>query len=125
MNEDLVYLIASILVIIAWLGCGWFIWLYATGSPWQETLIGRTMMLGRLSMFALLTYALTSRWLEPIEDLRYILGLLTYAGVAIMEWRMAAVVRYAQTGNITIENPNYTPIRDWFRRLRARSRRKS
>jgi len=125
MNEDLVYTIASIIVIIAWLGCGWFIWLYATGSPWRETLIGRTMMLGRVSMFALLTFALTNRWLEPAEDLRNILALMIYASIAAMEWRMAAVVRYAQKGNITIENPNYTPIRDWFRRVRNRNRTKS
>lgn len=123
MNDDVVYLIASVLVIIAWLGCARFIWLYATRSPWRETLIGRTMMLGRVSMFALLTFALTARWLEPTQELRDILALLIYASIALMEWRMAAVVDYAQKGNITIDNPNYTPIRDWVRRQRRRSRK--
>jgi hypothetical protein len=116
MSEDLVHLIASFEVIIAWLGCGYFIWLYATRSPWRETLVGRTMMQGRVSMFALLTYALTSRWMDPVPWLQVTLGLVVYALIAGMEWRQAFVVRYAQKGNITPENPNYTPVTDWFRK---------
>ena len=125
MNDDLVYLIASIIVIIAWLGCARFITLYATRSPWRETLIGRTMMLGRVSMFVLLTFALTARWLPISQEVRDVLALLIYASIAMMEWRMAAVVDYAQKGKITVENPNYTPISDWFRRRLRRRVRKS
>jgi hypothetical protein len=119
--EEVAYLIASILAAIAWVGNLRFIYLYATRSPWRETLIGRTMMQGRLSMFALLTFALTNRWLQPAPVLYLTLGLAVYAGIAYMEWQQSQVVWYAQKGKITIENPNYTPIRDWIRRRRGRS----
>jgi hypothetical protein len=125
MNDGLVDLTANLLVVAAWLGCARFIWLYATRSPWRETLIGRTMMLGRVAMFTLLTFALVARWVEIPDLVRNSVALLIYASIALMEWRMAAVVDYAQKGNITIDNPNYTPIRDWFERHRRRRSRRS
>lgn len=95
-DEAVVLLMANILVIFAWVGAGLFVAFYATKSPWRSTPIGRTLMFRAATMFALLTYALTARWLHAVEIVEVTLGLAIYLAVGIMEWRMFAVLRKAQ-----------------------------
>lgn len=95
-DSAVVLLIANILVIFAWLGAGLFVGFYLTRSPWRKTPTGRTLMYRAATMLALLTYALTARWLHAIEIVEVTLGLLIYALVAAMEWRMFYILRKAQ-----------------------------
>lgn len=123
MSENVVYLIASILVLMAWAGTALFVTYYALLSNWRVSLVGRTLMSRAVSMLLLLTYALTSRWLDPVQDVQFALGLGVYALITIMEWRLFLVLRAVQTGKVTVQKPNYTPVRDWFRRYRRRMER--
>lgn len=116
MNEGVVYLIASIIVIVAWVFNSLFIYRYARFSQWQYSLIGRTQMQGRGSMWLLLTYALTVRWLELFPDVQYAIGLAVYAMIAYMEIRMFVVLRYTQLERVSLQKHNYTPIRDWWKK---------
>lgn len=120
MSESVVYLIASIIVIIAWGGNSSALVSYSLWSPWQATLVGRSLMYRNLSMWLLLTYALTSRWLNPVPDLQYALGLGIYALIALVEWYLFLVLRAVQTGRITVDHPNYSPLRDWIRARRVK-----
>lgn len=120
MSENVVLLLANILVIIAWGGALAFIIAYSTRSPWRRSAIGRTLMYRALVMFALLTYALTARWLEPVDWLNYGLGLGIYALVAFMEWRLFMTLRDAQKNPTTSTRHRYEPIKNAMRRLRRR-----
>lgn len=120
MSENVVLLIANILVLFAWVGCALFVTFYAVGSPWRSTLPGRTLMYSKLAMLLLLTYALTARWLEPVPNLNYSLALGAYAAISFIQWRLFATLRYVQRGLVTPDNPNYTPFRDWLKRARER-----
>lgn len=120
--ETTVYSLASVLVVIAWVGCTRFIVRYATGSNWRSTLPGRTIMFSKVGMWILLSYALTARWLEqwlPFAVLACI-GLTTYAIIAFIQWRLDFTLKAVQEGKVTTDNPNYTPLRDWVHRTRAR-----
>lgn len=97
-----------------------FVLVYATGSPWRRTLIGRTLMYLAASMALLLVYAFTSRWLGLPEDLRQAVGTGVYAILVGMWGRLLLVLRFAQRGNVSAEHPNYTPLRDWLARHRLR-----
>ena len=120
MSENVVLLIANIEVILAWIFCGYFIYRYARYSKWRSSTPGRTMMYSQLSMFTLLTYALTARWLQPIDWLNYILGLSTYASITIMQGFLLLLLILIQTGKITADRPDYRPIRALWRRLRRK-----
>lgn len=122
MSENVVYLIASIIVIVAWGGNSAALVSYSLWSPWHESLVGRVLMWRNASMWLLLTYALTSRWLDPIPDVQYALGLGIYALIALVEWYLFIVLRAVQTGRITVEHPNFTPIRDAIRRRRNKEK---
>lgn len=125
MSENVVLLIANIIVIVAWVGCALFVVTYAFGSPWRSTLAGRTIMYSKMAMLALLTYALTARWIEPADEVNYAIALATYAGIAAVQWRLYATLRYVQAGKVTLDKPNYTPVRDWWkRRMRKREDRR-
>lgn len=120
MSDNIAYLIASIIVIIAWGGNSSALVSYAMWSSWQDTLIGRVLMYRNVSMWLLLTFALTSRWLDPVPEIRNVLALLVYTSIALVEWWLFLVLRAVQTGRITIDHPNYTPLRDWVLRRRRR-----
>ena len=122
MNENVVLLIANIIVVLAWGGTSAFILAYAVRSPWSSTLVGRTLMHRAASMWLLLTYALTSRWIEPIPEVQQALGLGVYALIALMEWRLFLVLRFVQEGNVTPDHPDYQPLREWWRRVTKKER---
>lgn len=116
MPESLAYLIASVIVIIAWAGNSAALVSYTLWSPWQATLVGRSLMYRNASMWLLLTFALTSRWLDPVPEVRNVLALIVYSLIALVELWLFLVLRAVQTGRITVDHPNYTPFRDWLRR---------
>lgn len=118
MSEDLAYLIASIIVIVAWGGNTSALVSYSLWSPWQATLVGRSLMYRNVSMWLLLTFALTSRWLDPVPEVRNVTALVIYSTIAMVEWWLFLVLRAVQSGKITVVHPNYTPVRDWIRRRR-------
>jgi len=116
--ETTVYSIASILVVIAWLGCTRFLIQYASGSKWRSTLPGRTIMYSKMAMWLLLTYALTARWLEqwiPFAVLA-VIGLTTYAIIAFIQWRLDFTLKAVQSGKVNLDHPNYSPVRDWWKK---------
>lgn len=120
MSENLAYLIASIIVLLAWGGNTSALVSYTMWSPWQSTLVGRSLMYRNVSMWLLLTLALTSRWLDPVPEVRNVLALMVYSSIALVEWRLFLVLRAVQTGRITVDHPEYTPFRDWLRRRGGR-----
>lgn len=96
MSEGTIFLVANILVIFAWLGAGLFVGFYAAKSPWRKTLYGRTQMYRAVTMLSLLTYALTARWIHALPIVEIALGLIIYAAVGVMEWRLFFNLRRAQ-----------------------------
>lgn len=120
MSEGVVYLIASIIVVVAWGFNTAFIYRYARYSDWEYSLVGRTQMQGRASMWLLLTYALTVRWLDVFPPLQYVIGLIVYTLIALMEVRMYFVLRYTQLERVSLQVHNYTPIRNWWKNLRSK-----
>jgi hypothetical protein len=120
-SENVVLLIANIIVIFAWVGTALFVGFYAAKSRWRATISGRTLMYAKIAMLALLTYALVARWfLRDLPDLNYSLALASYLFIALMQWRLFLVLRFIQTGKVTPEHPNYTPFRDLARRIKKR-----
>ena len=117
MNDSTVLLIANLLVLNVFAAVTSFIVAYAWKSPWQSTPIGSAFMHIGASMWLLVTYALTSRVLEPLPWVQDIMALCIYAIIGVMWWRVFFVLRFIQTGRITLEEPNYTPIRNWLRKL--------
>jgi hypothetical protein len=118
-SENAVYLIASIFAAIALLANTWFIIRYWRGSPWARSLIGRTIMHRAMTMWMILAYVFLSRWFKPPETLQTALGLAIWAGVALIEIRMLLAIGYIQAGHITLDQPNYTPIRNRWAKWRA------
>lgn len=118
MSEPLAVVIANVLVICGWLGTTSFILAFHLKSdfPWYKSLVGRTMMQRAFSMWALLSYALSSRLLEPVPEVQRLMAITIYAFIVLMEWRLFFVLRFIQEGKITLDHPNYTPFRDWWRR---------
>lgn len=116
-------LMANILVSVAWLGCTLFILFYRRRpSRWRATLPGRTLMYSKLSMWALLSHVLWARWTDPPDLLRNIVAVGILASIACIQWNLFTVLRLVQTGRVSLDRPNYTPVRDWLRR-RAEDRR--
>jgi hypothetical protein len=124
MNEGVVYLIASIIVVVAWFFNSAFIISFARHNLWNASLVGRTQMQGRASMWLLLTYALTARWLDFSPALQHSLGLTTYALIALMEARQFLVLRYTQAGHLTFETLDYHPVRDWWKSVRSKKEKR-
>jgi hypothetical protein len=120
LSENVVLLIANILVILAWIPTALFVTFYALFSPWHRSLIGKTLMYFAIAMLVLLTYSLTARWLVEAPDLNYALGLAAYAFLTAMLWLLFISLRAAQTGRVTPERPDWTPIRDWLRHRRTK-----
>lgn len=122
MNEPpaLLLLIANIEVIFAWIGATGFVIVYWR-APWKRSLMGRTLMQLGLTMWFLLTYALTARWIQPIDWLNYSLALFAYALVALSMIRLFVVFWLAVRGVITFDQPNWTPVRNWIRRRRVKT----
>jgi hypothetical protein len=118
MNDSLARLTANFEVVFAWLGTTSFILAYHFGTPgWRLTPVGRTLMHRAFSMWLLLSFALTSRLLEPTPEIRNLIAVVIYFLIGVMEWRLFLILRFIQEGKITLENPHYTPVRNWWRRV--------
>lgn len=125
MSENVVLMIANVLVIFAWVFSATFVYRYAKLSDWRVQLVGRVVMYKSISMLTLLTYALAARWLQPIDELNYILGLGTYAFLAAMLGMILLVLVAVQKDIITAANPNPS-IREIVRLLwRSRKDKKT
>lgn len=119
MNEGLAVAIATVEVVLGWLGTTAFMVAYHLKTPrWNKTPVGRTFMHRAASMWLLLTYALTSRLLDPVPEIQQTMALVVYFFIILMEWRLFLVLRFIQEGRITLEHPNYTPIRDVWARVK-------
>lgn len=118
MDEGLARLVANGEVVFAWLGVTAFMLSYHFRTPgWRLTPVGRTLMQRAFSMWMLLSFAGTSRLLDFSPELRNLIAVVIYAMIGVMEWRLYFLLRAVQKGKITLQNPHYTPIRDWWRRL--------
>lgn len=113
-------LIILIEVTLVWIGLVAFVVIYGFWSEWRSTLPGRVIMHFGQAFLALVTYALILRAVEPPAWIHDILAVTIYGAIAISVWRLTFVVRAAQLGKVSIDTPNYTPIRD---RIRARKQR--
>jgi hypothetical protein len=121
MSEGVVYAIASVFVLVGLAANVRFVYRYARYSDWSGNPVGRTHMIRALSMGSILLYAFGSRWLPLPEVVQHLLGLAVWATVAFVEVRIAAVLEAIQRGNISVEDRNWTPIRDWLhKRVRRR-----
>lgn len=115
MNEDFVRWAITTLVVFAWSGTSAFIVSFHFGTPdWHKTPVGRTHMHRAASMWLFLTFVMMSRLLEPLPIVLDSLRLVIYFAVGLLEWRLWAVLRHIQKGKITLANPQYTPIKDWW-----------
>lgn len=112
MNDGVVYLIASVFAAIALLASGAFIWRYWRHANWRRTLIGRVIMHRAMTMFLILAYVFSARWFEIPEIVQAAIGLAVWAGVAVVEVRMYLVIWYITAGKVTLDQPNYTPVRN-------------
>lgn len=108
-------------VILAWTGCSLFVGFYWFRSNWESTLPGRVLMHFGITFWVLLSYALVLRAVQPPDWVHGIMAHTIYAAIAISMWRLFFVVRAAQLGKLSINTPNYQPIRDWIRARRAAS----
>lgn len=122
-QQEAYELAASILSSVFLLAVVAFVVVYAIGSPWRSGAVGRTIMYSKLSMAVLLLFIFTFRWLGLDSEVRQQVGTWLYGILVLAEIRMLFMLRYVQQGRVTIEKPNYTPIRDWIRRRRGRARK--
>ncbi len=112
--------IGSVLSLIALLATVAFVVLYAIRSPWREGLVSRALMYVMASLGLILVFVFIRRWLELPEIVLQVIGVGIYAIlVGMLVWLVVALL-YGQSGRITAENPNYTPVRDWIRRIKVR-----
>lgn len=123
MRQDAYELAASILSATLLIAVMLFVIVYAVGSPWRSGAVGRTIMYRSASMALLLAYVFTFRWLGLNDEARQEIGTWLYGLLVLAEIRMLFMLRYVQQGRVTIDKPNYTPIRDWIRRRRDHSRK--
>lgn len=119
MSNTLAVLIATIEASAAWAGITGFISFYHFGSPWRASLVGRTIMYLAMSLWLLLTLALVGRWIDPDPALFQYLALTTYGILALMCLRLLVTLVLAQRGTISVDQPNYTPFRTWWRGRRG------
>lgn len=108
----------SILLLVETLA---FVIVYAIGSPWKRSLIGRTVMYLAVSMLILLSYEFVENWIEIPYDVRRTAAVVVFAFLVLMWGRMFLALRYAQKGLISADNPNYSPFRDWLARRRTKA----
>lgn len=113
--------VANILIFVAWPAVALFIAYYAAKSPWRKTLIGKSMMYKSIAMLMLLSLSLLGNWFSgyPGEPL---VRATVYFILAIVQWRLFFSLRYAQTGKVTLEHPDYKPVREFFRKVRTKIR---
>jgi RsiW-degrading membrane proteinase PrsW (M82 family) len=120
-SDNVVFLIASIMAAVALVACTAFIIRYWRTSRWNRSLVGRTIMHRAMTMWAILAYVFMSRWFEPPEPVQSAIGLAIWGGVALVEIRMLLVIAYITTGRVTLDQPNYTPIRNQWAKWRRRA----
>lgn len=123
MNEETSQLVGSILSAMLLVEVLWFLVLAGFRSPWRAGVVGRTIMHLAASMALLMIYIFIARWLDVSEDTRRLIGNSVYGFLVLMWGRMLLMLRFIQKGKITPENPNYTPLRDWVRRHRAKRKK--
>lgn len=108
--------VANILILVAWPAVALFIGYYWAKSPWRKSLIGKTMMYKSMAMLLLLTLSIAANWFSgyPGEP---IVRAAVYLILAIVQWRLFISLRYAQTGKVTLEHPDYKPMRGFFSKV--------
>lgn len=123
MSEATAYLVASIEVLGVWAAVTTFIVLYAWWSPgWRDTPVGKMLMGFAVTMWLLVTLALTARWLPFSDLIVQLLAIATYA-LILASWVWAVVVLIMlRRGIITPTRMDPHPVRDWVRRRFHRPR---
>lgn len=112
--------IANMLVLLAWLPSTLFILDFGFGSTWRDSMAGRTLMLKALSTWCLLSYILWVRWFSPDDLLRNSVATGVLLLIVFTLWRLYVVLRLVRAGRIDRNNFDWTPMRDWIARRRAR-----
>lgn len=125
MNPDNIQdLAGTILVTIAWFGCAAFVFQYAIQFDWRAGLPGRTMMRAKGSMLLLLTWIVVARWVPLDESTREWVSLAVFAPLAFVQVLLAYVLYLTGRGKISRTVPNYTPLRNWWKRRLINRKRK-
>lgn len=123
MNPDTIQdLAGTILVTIAWFGCGTFVLQYAFQFDWRISLPGRTMMRSVMSLFVVLTWIVIARWIPLDEATREWVSLALFAPLAAVQVMLSYVLYLIGRGKISRKVPNYTPFRAWWKRRLDRKR---
>jgi len=120
----MIQVVGNLFMLFTFAECLLFVLFYGFGSPWRVSPIGRAVMNLAGSMALILGYAFVARWVVPPEDVRQYIALAVYIVLALVWGRMLLLLRYAQQGHITPENPNYQPLRNWWNGHIAKRSRK-
>lgn len=112
----MIQIIGSVLSLILLLETVAFVVLYAVRSPWREGLVSRALMYVMASLSLILVFVFIRRWLSLPEPVLDLIGLGIYAVLVVVVGWLVVALLYGQAGKITAENPNYTPLRNWWRR---------
>jgi hypothetical protein len=108
MDQNILYVTASVFVVLALLANTYFVYRYARYSAWNSNPVGRTHMVRSVAMGAILVYAFTGRWL-PVSDLvQDMLGLAVWVTVFFIELRLTYTLVAVQGGRITLDQVKKT-----------------
>jgi hypothetical protein len=94
--QDLIYLAGDILLLTAIPALMLFVGFYFYKSPWNQFLVGRSLMYFAVSLLVIIATVAASVWLGTDYYGREWIRLASYLLVSITTWRLFFTLRYVQ-----------------------------